>query len=292
MTKAYETYQEQEAKLSTTLQENLTGVRVVKAFARQDYEKDKFEKDNWRKVPARHASCCACTPSSGRSPISVLASRCWPVSSMPAIMVINGEITIGTYLAYVGLVVWLIWPMRNLGRMIVNTSTGLVSYERLMEIVKQEREPLERRHSSSPRGPVKGELDFKNVSFQYSDGEYRCSEKCQSFSVKPGQSVALLGSTGSGKTTLVNLLPRFHEYTDGHILLDGVELKDYPRRYLRQQIGIVEQEPFLFSRSIRENITYGVGRDVPQEEVETAATRSRHPRCDPVLPGWLQHPGR
>jgi ATP-binding cassette subfamily B protein len=83
--------------------------------------------------------------------------------------------------------------------------------------------------------------------------------------------VALLGSTGSGKTTLVNLLPRFHEYTGGSILLDGVELKDYPREYLRKQIGIVEQEPFLFSRSIRENITYGVGRDVPQDEIERAA---------------------
>jgi ATP-binding cassette subfamily B protein len=81
----------------------------------------------------------------------------------------------------------------------------------------------------------------------------------------------LLGSTGSGKTSLVNLLPRFYEYTDGSLTLDGVELKEYPRHYLRQQIGIVEQEPFLFSRTIRENITYGVGRTVSDEEVEAAA---------------------
>jgi ATP-binding cassette subfamily B protein len=83
--------------------------------------------------------------------------------------------------------------------------------------------------------------------------------------------IALLGSTGSGKTTLVNLLPRFHEYTAGRILLDGVELKEYSRETLRQQIGIVEQEPFLFSRSIGENIAYGVGRKVSQEEIEKAA---------------------
>ena len=92
-----------------------------------------------------------------------------------------------------------------------------------------------------------------------------------SFDCKPGQVIALLGSTGSGKTTLVNLLPRFYDCTHGRITLDGIDLTRYPRRYLRTQIGIVEQEPFLFSRSIRENITYGVGREVTDEEVEKAA---------------------
>lgn len=104
----------------------------------------------------------------------------------------------------------------------------------------------------------------------YSDGKSHALKNI-SFHVKPGQAIALLGSTGSGKSSLVNLLPRFHEYTDGRILLDGVELRDYSRSYLRKQIGIVEQEPFLFSRSIRENIMYGVGREVSQEEVEHAA---------------------
>jgi ATP-binding cassette subfamily B protein len=83
--------------------------------------------------------------------------------------------------------------------------------------------------------------------------------------------VALIGGTGSGKTSLVNLLPRFYEYTDGRITLDGVELREYPRHYLRRHIGIVQQEPFLFSRSIRENISYGVGREVSEEEIEAAA---------------------
>ena len=186
-----------------------------------------------------------------------------------AFMAINGEITVGTYLAYAGLVVWLIWPIRNLGRLIVQTSTGMVSYGRLMQIVKHEREPLTD-GIVQPTDPVRGELVFDKVSFMYSDGETDVL-KDVSFQVRPGQAVALLGSTGSGKTSLVNLLPRFHEYTGGHILLDGVELKNYPREYLRKQIGIVEQEPFLFSRSIRENITYGVGRDVPEDEIVQAA---------------------
>jgi ATP-binding cassette subfamily B protein len=89
-----------------------------------------------------------------------------------------------------------------------------------------------------------------------------------SFRCKPGEVVALIGSTGSGKTSLVNLLPRFYEYSSGSIRLDGIELKEYSRRFLRSQIGIVEQEPFLFSRSIRENITYGIQDDVPDNEIE------------------------
>jgi ATP-binding cassette subfamily B protein len=268
VTKAYESYQEQEAKLSTTLQENLTGVRVVKAFARQDYEMDKFEKDNWEKFLR------------GKKLLR-MHSLFWPLSDilcgfqmlagfiLAGIMAINGEITIGTYPAYVGLVIWLIWPMRNLGRIIVNTSTGLVSYERLMEIVKQDRESLTE-GTVAPDEVVKGQILFEDVSFQYEDSNTDVIKHI-TFQVQPGQVVALLGSTGSGKTTLVNLLPRFYVYTEGRILLDGKPLTDYTRQHLRSLIGIVEQEPFLFSRSIRENITYGVGRQVPDEEVEQAA---------------------
>jgi ATP-binding cassette subfamily B protein len=268
VTKRYENYQAQEAVLSTTLQENLTGVRVVKAFARQEYEKAKFEKDNWGKYLKGKL-------------LLIMHSMFWPLSDIVlglqmlfgfiygARMAINGEITVGTYIAYAGLVIWLIWPIRNLGRIIVSASTGMVSYGRLMEIVKQAREPLFD-GVYQPTGPVQGDIIFEDVSFIYSDGESNVLKDI-SFHVKPGQAIALLGSTGSGKTSLVNLLPRFHEYSSGRILLDGVELKDYSRAYLRAQIGIVEQEPFLFSRSIRENITYGVGRDVSQEEVERAA---------------------
>ena len=269
VTQRYEEYQEQEAVLSTTLQENLTGVRVVKAFARQDYEKGKFEGVNWEKFQR------------GRRLLQ-MHSLFWPLSDIAcglqmlggfvfaAMLAINGTITVGTYLAYAGLVVWLIWPMRNLGRLIVQTSTGLVSYSRLMEIVRQEREPLTD-GKFHPAGPVRGELIFEDVSFAYEDSpEVPVLEEI-SFRCEPGQAIALLGSTGSGKTSLVNLLPRFYDYTGGSLKLDGVELKDYPREYLRGQIGIVEQEPFLFSRSIRENITYGVGRQVPQDEIEAAA---------------------
>lgn len=267
VTKAYEAYQAQDSVVSTTLQENLTGVRVVKAFARQPYEREKFDKDNFEKFMR------------GRK-LNLMHSLFWPISDIfcglqmlggftyAAWLAINGTISTGTYLAYAGLVVWLIWPMRNLGRLIVQTSTGLVSYGRVMEIIRQPREPLTE-GSHRPDHDCQGEIVFDDVCFEYEEASQVL--KHITFSVKPGQVIALLGSTGSGKTTLVNLLPRFYDYSCGSLKLDGVELKEYPREYLRQQIGIVEQEPFLFSRSIRENITYGVGREVTDEEVFAAA---------------------
>jgi ATP-binding cassette subfamily B protein len=267
VSKAYESYQEQEATLSTTLQENLSGVRVVKAFARQDYEKDKFERDNIEKFRR------------GKR-LLIMHSLFWPVSDtlcgfqilfgyyVAATMVISGTISIGSFLAYAGLIIWIIFPMRNLGRLIVQMSTGMVSYGRVVNVLKQNREPLDD-GDYVPKANLFGDIQFKNVHFEYETGSAVLEDV--SFHCKPGQIIALLGSTGSGKTTLVNLLPRFYDYTKGSILLDGVELRKYPRRFLRSQIGIVEQEPFLFSRSIRENITYGVGRDVSQEEIEDAA---------------------
>ena len=267
----YEEYQKQATILSTTVQENLSGVRVVKAFAQQEYEKDKFESDNWEKFKR------------GRR-LLFMHSLFWPISDLilgaqmlfgfvyAATMAINGEITVGDYLAYVGLVAWLIWPIRNLGRLIVQTSTGLVSYGRLMDIVKEIREPLND-SKIEPKDNLRGDIVFENVSFAYPDKKAEETRVLTniSFSCNAGAAVALLGSTGSGKTTLVNLLPRFYDYTEGSIRVDGEELRNYSRKYMRAQTGIVEQEPFLFSRSIRENIAYGVEHDVSDAEIEEAA---------------------
>lgn len=267
ITKAYEAYQEQEAVLSTTIQENLTGVRVVKAYARQEFEINKFEKENALKFEK------------GKT-LMKMHSLFWPISDifcgfqmlagfyLGARMAIDGTLSVGSYLAYAGLIVWLIFPMRNLGRMIVQMSTGLVSYKRVMDIVREDREDLST-GNIPPARLVRGEIRFENVSFEYEKNNPILSDV--SFECTAGQSVALLGSTGSGKTSLVNLLPRFYDVTGGNIYLDGRNIIHYPRHFLRQQIGIVEQEPFLFSRSIRENIVYGVDRDVTDEEVFEAA---------------------
>jgi len=268
ISKAYEDYQEQEAVLSAALQENLAGVRVVKAFARQEFESSKFDTENLEKFRR------------GRR-LLIMHSLHWPISdvlsglqmlfgfTVGALMVMDGRISIGTYLAYSGLIIWIIWPIRNLGRLVVEMSSGFGSYGRVAEIIREEREPLNE-GSYRPSSPPKGELVFEGVGFAYPDGGGEVLEDIN-LHVLPGEVVALLGPTGSGKTSLVNLLPRFYDYTTGSLLLDGVELKAYPRRYLRQHVGIVEQEPFLFSRTIRENIAYGMGREVSPTQIEAAA---------------------
>lgn len=263
----YEKLQEQEAIVSTILQENLSGVRVVKAFARQEYEENKFEKASWQQYIF------------GRN-LTIMHSLYWPITDIitgiqllvgyfvGATMAINGTITVGQYITYAGIIIWIIFPMRELGRLIVQMSTGLVSYDRIKEILIQEREPLDE-DDSAPVVHLEGEVVFKNVGFAYNADTPVLHNV--SFRAEPGDVIALIGSTGSGKTSLVNLLPRFYDYTSGSITLDGYELREYPRAFLRRQIGIVEQEPFLFSRTIRENITYGVSRTVNDEEVIAAA---------------------
>ena len=293
ISRRYEKYQEQESILSTTLQENLTGVRVVKAFARQELERNRFEAVNAEKLRR------------GKRLVTMNALF-WPLTDVlcsaqmvagfvfGAILAIRGTITLGTYMAFVGMVVQIIWPIRFLGRLIVDISSGLVSFERVMSILREPREALDEGAGAGPAGSaaasvaagnvaggpagnavaprLRGEIVFDRVGFGYDPTRPILTDV--SFSCMPGQSVALLGSTGSGKTSLVSLVPRFYEISTGRITLDGQDIRRYTRRFLRSQVGLVEQQPFLFSRSIRENIRYGVAGDVSQERIEEAARAS------------------
>ena len=254
--------------LSSTLEQNLSGVRVVKAFARQEYEEEKFQAVNQEKYRL------------GRR-LLWMHSLYWPISdtlcgfqmvlgfAVGAMMAINGTITVGTYMAYSGMIIWLIWPIRNLGRLIIQMSTGLVSFKRVSKVVAEEREVTEYSDFVAPER-IEGAVAFEGVDFTYEGTDDPVLHDI-SFQAEPGQRIALLGATGSGKTSLVNLLPRFYAYSGGHITLDGRELTEYPPAFLRNNIGIVEQEPFLFSRSIRDNIRFSVGRDVSDAEIEAAA---------------------
>ncbi len=264
---AYDDYQNQDGLLSATLQENLSGVRVVKAFARQPFEMDKFEQVNHKKFVL------------GRR-LLLMHALYWPTSDivcgaqllisyyLGAQMAIAGDLSVGTYLAFSNLIVWIIWPIRNLGRLIAQGSTGLVSYKRVAELIDETQEAVAEGRPID-RNTLRGEIVFDHVSFEYDPNAAVLHDI--TFTARPGEIIALMGPTGSGKTSLVNLLPRFYDYTSGSLRLDGVELNTYAPHALREHIGIVEQEPFLFSRSIRENIAYGVRRKVTQTEVEEAA---------------------
>ncbi len=294
--KAFEIFQEQESRLSNRFQEHVSGVRVVKAFARQSYETDRFETENTAKFNVGIK-------------FGLLHGTFWPVTDiicgaqmifgfyLGARMAIAGDISVGTYLAFAQMILLIIWPIRNIGRLVTQMSTAVVSFGRVQDIIAQDREPL-LQGDHQPDGKIRGSIKFDNVSFGYesslsadavdkantvgamarqkADKSLKPNEQLPvlhnvSFEADAGQVVALLGATGSGKTTLVNLLDRFYSYDDGLITIDDVPLQNYQREYLRKQIGIVMQEPFLFSGSIKDNIMYGASHAVTDEEVFAAA---------------------
>ena len=262
---AFDRYQDQEARLSSVLQENLSAMQIVRAFARKEYEIAKFEAENSEKFKR------------GRN-LLLWHNYFWPVTDiicmmqtlliigMGGFMAITGTITPGTFIAITGLLSNIIWPMRNLGRIVIEASTTFVSYKRLAEIFREQTEIV---NEQDVPHPVTGDVAFENVSFKYKDDSAVLREI--SFTCKQGEMIALLGTTGSGKTSLVNLLPRFYAHTGGSIYIDGRKIEEYPLYTLRSQIGIIEQEPFLFSASIRDNIRYGTRKIVTDEEITAAA---------------------
>jgi ATP-binding cassette subfamily B protein len=158
--------------------------------------------------------------------------------------------------------------MQHMGRLLALLSRSSVSYKRIAAILKEPQESPA--IISQDKGKsLSGEIQFKDVWFSYEEG--RPVLKNINLSISPGEVVALLGEAGSGKTSLVNLLPRFYDHSRGEILLDGNPLESYAKHILRESIGIVEQEPFLFSMSIKENIAYGMKREVKDHEIEDAA---------------------
>ena len=264
---AYDDYQDVEGHMSNRIQENLSGNRVVRAFARQEWEKDRFREINalqrakglrlawWNSLywPFGHILC-------GLQFSATLL--------LGGYMALEGLISPGTFIAFSSMVNALIWPMQELGRTITEISKSHVSYRRIREILDEEQEDL-KSGTLLEAHEVRGDLEFRSAGFHYGSGEKVLEDI--SFSCREGEKIALLGATGSGKTTLVNLLPRFYDYTEGEITLDGEDLHSYNRHSLRRHIGIVQQEPFLFSMTVAENICYSLDRDVTREEIEQAA---------------------
>ncbi|MBU3184605.1 ABC transporter ATP-binding protein [Clostridium estertheticum] len=244
----FEKADEQEGVLTTILQENLSGVRVVKAFGRQNFEIEKYEKENMKyrdlnfklvKLESIYwsSSDILCMTQIGL----VLVSGIY--------FAVNGVISLGTLVVFNTYEGMLLWPVRQLGRVLTDMGKMSVSLKRISKILDT---PVESEDGKALKSEIKGEIIFENVCFEYEKGNEIL--KNLTFKVARGETVAIVGPTGSGKSSLVHLLLRLYDYNSGSIKIDGIELKDIERKYMRNNVGIVLQEPFLYSRSIKENI--------------------------------------
>jgi ATP-binding cassette subfamily B multidrug efflux pump len=258
--------QEKMGELTTVLQENLTGVRVVKAFAAQEHEEAKFD--------AKNADVSREMFRAERLFVSNWSFMNFAfMIAMGLILwfggwrVINGHMTPGELAQFIFYMQILSMPVRMTGQIVTSYARAVSAGQRLFEVLDTQSAVKEKENAAEmPR--VRGYVRFEDVTFGYADGVPVL--KSVSFEAEPGKVIALLGAPGSGKSTVVNLLPRFYDVTSGRITIDGVDIRDYTLKSLRKNIGIVQQDVFLFTASIRDNIAYG-RTDASIEEVVAAA---------------------
>ncbi len=255
---------EAEGALSATLQENLTGMRVVRAFAQQKSEVEKFTDKNKDFFDKTYKLLRMLGFYWGATDILGYTQILLPLI-VGIYLAVTSDFTVGQLMIFTTYTSMLTWPVRQLGRVLADMGKATVSIKRLNEIllVDKEEEP-----GSALTPEINGGIEFKNVCFGYE--KYDDVLKDISFTVKRGQTIAILGSTGSGKTSLVQLLQRLYTVTSGSILIDGVNINDIEHKHLRKNIGIVLQEPFLYSRTIMENIRI-TNPDADNETVYEAA---------------------
>ncbi|MHB1357715.1 MAG: ABC transporter ATP-binding protein [Anaerolineae bacterium] len=258
--------QDQTAIMTTRVEQNLRGVTVVRGFAQEPAEITRFDGEN---TAIYDTSMQAARASSFTMPFIVLLAMCSTVVILwlGGNLVIARYITIGTLVAFNSYVLQLVNPVRRIGLILTNLGESRASAERVFEILDA-RSEVENQSGAVELPQIKGTVEFDHVSFAYFGGKKVLRDI--SFRAEPGQVVALLGPTGSGKSTIINLIPRFYDATSGSITLDGYEIRSVTLDSLRRQIGIVLQETRLFGSTIRENIAFGRA-DATDEEVVAAA---------------------
>lgn len=248
--KMFTEIEKNEATMTTHVQENVSGARVVKAFANEAYEVEKFRKLN-RTYTDSDLRLVKKMSFFWSSTDLLSFIQFFIIAIIGIIYASKGIISVGIYTAFLAYSGNIIWPMRQLGRLVGDFSKTVVSVSRLDYIMSNPGEYVDEANKITPE--IKGDVEFKNVSFKFAD-----SKEDQiidvSFRAKPGETIAIIGKTGSGKSTLMNLLIRLLDYQKGQILIDGIEIKDIEKHHLRQNVGVILQEPFLFSKSVEENI--------------------------------------
>jgi ATP-binding cassette subfamily B protein len=259
--------------LNTLLQENLAGIKVVKAFVREKSEQAKFEGaatallDQQIKV-ARLFTILF--------PVTFLVANLGQaaVQYFGGSQIISGTLTIGEWQEFTLYLIYLFFPMAQFGFIITQLGQASASATRIFEILDAQSDVTDK-PGATLLPPIQGTVAFDNVSFRYVGGGDPVLQNV-SFEAAPGQTVALLGATGSGKTSIINLIPRFYDPTEGRILIDGHDVRDVTLDSLRSQIGIVLQETTLFSGTIRENIAFGKPDATLEQVVEAAQSAAAH----------------
>ncbi|NLL30056.1 MAG: ABC transporter ATP-binding protein [Clostridiales bacterium] len=264
--KSYGEISDQTAKINTTAQENIAGVRLVKAFSREKYEINKFLKMNrtFYDLNMKQGKIIG----DYFPPIEFLTNISLVIMIVfGGFLVMKEEITIGVLVAFSGYIWNLIWPMRMLGELVDILSRNSASAKKIFEIM--DREPEIKSKKESYKGDsIKGDITFENVTFKYND---EIVLKNINLDIKAGSTIAIMGTTGSGKSTLINLIGRYYDLYEGSIKIDKVDIKDYDLDFLRKNMSIVPQDTFLFSDSIMNNIKFS-NENASEEEVRNAAS--------------------
>jgi ABC-type multidrug transport system fused ATPase/permease subunit len=258
--------QQRLADVATVAEENIVGVHVVKAFAQEPAERRKFVRRSERvfeqtvranRQRATYVPLISFVPMLAQAAVLLLGAR----------MVADDTLSVGSFVAFNLYLGMLVLPLRALGMWVGQSQRATAAGERIFEVM-DEPEEIADRPGAADLPPGGGAIRFEGVSFGYADD--RPVLRDVELEIAPGRTVALIGHTGSGKTTLTALVPRFYDVTAGRVLVDGVDVRDVRLTSLRSQIGVIAQDPFLFSATVRENIAFGRG-DLGDEEVERAA---------------------
>ena len=253
--------------MNTAAQENIAGNRVVKAFAREEYEKEKFDERNREFSETNQKTAFVWLHF---YPYVETFANLLPVVLLlvGGIFLINGQLTMGQYVAFSGLTWALANPMRNLGGIMNEFQRFSAASKKVMEIYYSEPTIVDAPHPVEPSDShLRGKIEFRDVSFSY---EHRPVLHHISFTANPGQTIAIMGETGCGKTSLIQLIPRFYDPTQGQVLVDGVDVREYRLHDLRKNIGLATQDVLLYSDTIDGNIAYG-DSNMSQERVRRFA---------------------
>lgn len=256
------------AQMNTAAQENISGNRVVKAFAREEYEIAKFNECNTEYSQTNKKTAMTWLT---YYPYVESFANLMPVVllAVGGIFIINKQITMGEYVAFAGLIWAITNPMRQLGNVMNEFQRFSAAADKVMEIYYSEPEIVDKPDAIDRQERFAGKVEFKNVSFQYADGNLPVLHNV-SFVANPGETVAIMGETGCGKTSLIQLIPRFYEPTEGEVLVDDINVRDMKLRQLRKNIGLATQDVLLYSDTIDGNIAYGDSHIKPEEVVKFA----------------------